>query len=413
MSADSDHRRDVTSAVRRPGAQLTPLARLGHCSMRVAGLAVCAVLLGCSGADDAGQPPVDDAGEDALPFEDVGDAGDSLAVDAPSDTADDGADGAPLVDAGPPAVRLVGRFTAKNESAWSGTQFIARFEGTGARVKLTAPANARFQVVVDGEPKSVLVPTGGSNTYTLASGLAAGVHEVVVWRRSEAFFGVVTYGGFELDGTLLPPAPPPPRRVEIVGDSITCGYGNEDTEPCPFSAATENHYQTYGAIAARSVNADLVTTCWSGLGMYRNYGGDTAGTMPERWLRTLPQTTGSTWDFSKYVPHAVVINLGTNDFAKGDPGVAYQNAYLAFARTVRKSYPTAHLLAIVPVAGARKYIDAVVATLRGEGDLKVSAFTLSAIAAADGWGCDYHPSLATHAKWGAELAKELRARLGW
>ncbi|MBI2390724.1 MAG: SGNH/GDSL hydrolase family protein [Deltaproteobacteria bacterium] len=376
--------------------------------MRFAGWAVCAVLLGCSGGDDAGDRPIDDAGDGAPVVPDA--AADSPEPDgSPTDTSPAEA----AVDAGPPAVRLVGRFTDKNESAWSGTHMIARFEGTGARLKLTAPANARFQVVVDGEPKSVLVPTGGSKTYTVASGLASGVHELVVWRRSEAFFGVVTYEGFEFDGALLPPAPPPARRVEIVGDSITCGYGNEDTEPCPFSAATENHYLTYGAIAARAVKADLVTTCWSGLGMYRNYDATTAGAMPERWLRTLPQTTGSTWDFSRYVPHVVVINLGTNDFAKGDPGTAFRTAYLAFARTVRKAYPDAHLLAIVPVAGAKKYIDAVVATLVGEGDKKIASFSLSAIASSDGWGCDYHPSLATHAKWGAELATQLVAKLGW
>jgi len=371
----------------------------------------CALLVGCSSGDiDDAPAPLDDAGAETSIPADSG--GDSVAPDdtATLETSGDAGVDAPVA---PPSVRLVGRFTTKNEFAWSGSQMIARFDGTGARVKLTAAANEHFQIVVDGKPTSVLKPSSGSMTYTVATGLPPGVHEVVVWRRTEAFFGTATYEGFELDGTLLSPTPVD-RRIETIGDSITCGYGDEGTSAsCPFSADTENHFLTYGAIAARALKADVVATCWSGLGMYRNYDAATTGTMPERYPRTLPQTSGSTWDFSRYVPQVVVINLGTNDFAKGDPGAPYQNAYLTFVRQVRKNHPSAHLLAIIPVTGAKKYIDAVVATLSGEGDKNVSSLTLSAVTSADGWGCDYHPTVITHARWGKELETAIRARTGW
>jgi lysophospholipase L1-like esterase len=373
---------------------------------------------GCGAGDAGADPVVDDAGgdesgdsatmSDTTSPEDSGSASDS----SPGDGATTDTSMPP--DAGPPAVRLVGRFTDKNEFQWTGSHVIARFDGTAARIKLNAGANEQFQIVVDGKTTEVLKPTGGSNTYTVASGLSAGTHEVIVWRRTEAFFGVATYEGFEFDGTLLPPAPSPTRRIEMVGDSITCGYGDEGDGPsCSFSADTENHYLTYGAIASRNLNADLVATCWSGIGMYRDYGAGTTDQMPVRYLRTLPETSTSAWDFSKYVPDAVVINLGTNDFAKGDPGMPYQTAYLSFVRTVRKKYPSAYVLAIIPVSGAKKYIDAVVSTLNGEGDTNIGTLTFSPVAAADGWGCDYHPSLPTHAKMGAELTTALKTKLGW
>jgi lysophospholipase L1-like esterase len=374
---------------------------------------------GCGSGDAGADPVLDDAGgdetgdsattADSAPLDDSSSPGDS----STSDTSMAGDTSMP-VDAGPPAVRLVGRVTDKNEFQWTGSHVIARFDGTAARIKLNAAANEQFQIVVDGKPTEVLKPSGGSMTYTVASGLTAGTHEVIVWRRTEAFFGVATYEGFDFDGTLLAPAPAPTRRIEMVGDSITCGYGDEGDGPsCPFTADTENHYLTYGAIASRNVNADLVATCWSGIGMYRDYGGGTTDQMPVRYLRALPETSTSAWDFSKYVPDAVVINLGTNDFAKGDPGMPYQTAYLSFVRTVRKKYPSAYVLAIIPVSGAKKYIDAVVSTLSGEGDKNIGTLTLSAIAAADGWGCDYHPALPTHAKWGAELGTALKTKLGW
>ncbi|MGZ3475408.1 MAG: SGNH/GDSL hydrolase family protein [Polyangiales bacterium] len=374
----------------------------------------CALLLGCGSADDGGAAPASDAvtsegGDDSMV------SGDSPSLDdAMTDSGSMPTDTSMPADAGPPAVRLVGRFTDKNEFAWTGSHAIARFDGTGARVKLNAGTNEQFQIVVDGKPTDVLKPTGGSKVYPVATGLSAGVHEVIVWRRTEAFFGVTTYEGFEFDGTLLPPAPAPAHRIEIVGDSITCGYGDEGAGPsCPFTADTENHYLTYGAVAARNLDADLVATCWSGIGMYRDYGTSTTDQMPVRYLRTLPESATSTWDFSKYVPHAVVINLGTNDFAKGDPGMPYQTAYLSFVRNVRKNYPSAYILAIIPVSGAKKYIDAVVSTLSGEGDKNVGSLSFSPIAPADGWGCDYHPTVASHAKMGAELTTALKSKLGW
>jgi hypothetical protein len=36
-------------------------------------------------------------------------------------------------------------------------------------------------------------------------------------------------------------------------------------------------------------------------------------TMQELYLQTLALDRNDTWDFSKWVPQAVVINLGTND----------------------------------------------------------------------------------------------------
>jgi hypothetical protein len=82
-------------------------------------------------------------------------------------------------------------------------------------------------------------------------------------------------------------------------------------------------------------------------------------------------------------------------------------------RTVRTKYPSAYILAVVPLSAAKAHIDAVVAARNGAGDANIGTFTPSAVAVADGWGCDYHPTVATHAKWGAELASALASKLGW
>src|SRR5690349_16065579 len=94
----------------------------------------------CSSGNDAFTP----AEEDGATHEDASaDATDDDAQPGDSATPSDGAmsdsatsDGA--IDSGTPAVRLVGRFTDKNEFEWSSSHLIARFEGTGAHLKLNA-----------------------------------------------------------------------------------------------------------------------------------------------------------------------------------------------------------------------------------------------------------------------------------
>ena len=354
--------------------------------------------------------------DDTAKADDTASSAETIVADTPADVA---------VDAGPPGVRFIGRFDTSDPTgpkfAWSGSAMRARFTGTAIRVKLGGAAN-QFAVVIDGGATTVLKKASGATTHALASGLSPGEHEVLVHRRTEAFFGDSQFLGFEIDGgALLPPPPARTRRLEIIGDSITCGYGNEGKDQyCSFTADTENHYLTYGALAARSLSADIHVQAWSGIGMYRNNDGATTGTMPERWARTLPQSSTSTWDTSKYLPHAVIINLGTNDFAKGDPGKPFETAYLTFVRRVRKAYPDAWILpAAGPMMGGgdlaslRTYLNNVIATLKAEGDTKLALVDFPTQVAADGFGCDWHPSLGTNAKMAKVLETMLVAKLAW
>jgi hypothetical protein len=82
---------------------------------------------------------------------------------------------------------------------------------------------------------------------------------------------------------------------------------------CNFSAATENHYLTYGSIAARNLGADLATVAWSGKGIVYNYGDDKTRSSPVALRPDAPWRRGQRVDFS-WQPDAVVINLGHERF---------------------------------------------------------------------------------------------------
>jgi hypothetical protein len=326
-----------------------------------------------------------------------------------------------------PGVRFIGRVDTSDAAgarfAWSGTGIVARFAGSEIAVRMNGAQ--QYTVLIDGELQPKLTTTGGADA--LASGLAPGEHTVEIYRRTEANQGQSQFLGFELGaGELLAPPAASERRVEIIGDSISAGYGNEGTSAtCPFSPDTENHYLTYGAIAARNVGAELVTLAWSGKGVVCNYGDDPASCtdpMPVYYGRTLPDRADSTWDFSLFQPQAVVINLGTNDMSTAsDPSEQeFTSAYVELLTRVRTAYPEALILCTVgpllngtDLTSARAHIDAAVQQRLSAGDDNVKTFELQPADAADGYGCDYHPSLRTHERMAEVLTTTLQTELGW
>jgi lysophospholipase L1-like esterase len=324
-------------------------------------------------------------------------------------------------------VRFVGRVDATDPAgarlAWSGTGLVARFKGTTVAVEFSS--GQQYTVVVDGQAQPKYVPSGGLDT--IAEGLADGEHVLEIYRRTEANQGESTFRRIEVeDGELLAPPAPPPRRIEIVGDSISCGYGNEGTDNnCRFSADTQNHYLTYGAIAARAVAAELSTIAWSGKGVVCNYGDDASSCtnpLPTYYDRTLPNRADSLWNFSKRPADAVVVNLSTNDFSTSlDPTQEeFESAYVTLLERIRAAHPNAVILCTVgpmltgsDLSTARRYIGNAVKARVEAGDDRVATIEFAPQDASNGHGCDWHPSLRTHEIMAQTLTGVLRVELGW
>jgi lysophospholipase L1-like esterase len=206
----------------------------------------------------------------------------------------------------------------------------------------------------------------------------------------------------------------------VIGDSITCGYGNEGPNmDCHYSPDTENHSLSYSAVAARALAAELVTIAWSGKGIVYNYDTDTNDPLPALYDRTIPNEADSTWDFS-VLPDAVLINLGTNDFSTdGDPSPElFHERYTAFLEHIRAKYADALILCTVgpmlsgdDLVAARSGIAAAVQARNDAGDQQVQAWELNI--ANDAPGCDWHPSVATHQAMADALVAKLTTELDW
>jgi lysophospholipase L1-like esterase len=157
--------------------------------------------------------------------------------------------------------------------------------------------------------------------------------------------------------------------------------------------------------------------------MYRDGDGDTRGVLSSVYANTVGAEPSPVYPFTRK-PQVVVINLGTNDFAKGDPGTPYETAYLAFLDVVRRHYPNAWLFLTIgsmlsdPSLGqAKRHLASVAKARTDAGDSKVATFDLGTQdLGADGsipTGCDWHPNAADHQRMAGLLQAQLEQRLGW
>ncbi|WP_341677382.1 SGNH/GDSL hydrolase family protein [Niveibacterium sp. SC-1] len=321
-----------------------------------------------------------------------------------------------------PRLQLIGRFQRETGDsvrfAWSGSALAFAFSGTRVTLFIADSGENRFLLDIDGKQR-VLTPGGDPRRITLAEGLAPGEHRLRLTRLTEALLGETVFiGAPEHDGELLP-ATPRQRRLLVIGDSITAGYGAEGDNPdCGFSPATENQQLSYAALAAEALDADLHSIAWSGKGAYRNYGETLpqAPNMSALHRRTLPGRADSQWPDADYRPDAIVINLGSNDFWSGAPaGERYDAAMGALVDTLRQIHPDSpiYLMASPLLLGATRGAQVRALDRVCSARDKVRLLDLERVRPEEGWGCDYHPGRATHARQATELASRLRTDLGW
>lgn len=306
---------------------------------------------------------------------------------------------------------------------YSGARVRLAFEGSGIGAKLESAKPNFVNVYVDGNRTEKIKVEGPEQVYPLASGLGAGAHTVEIVKATEGMVGPITFRGFELaeGGKVLDWPKKETRKIEFVGDSITCGYGIEVNDPkIHFSPDTENFSDAYASVAARALNADYLVVARSGIGMLRNYGGPADGSpdnMPAIYDRTLFHSPQPVWDPARFTPDVVCINLGTNDFSKPGPNQEkYVSNYVTFVNMLIGRYPNARF---VLLAGPMNNSDAlksliaqVVETVNKDHAGKVTTFELSK-QGSRGFGADYHPNIAQAKVNGDELADYLSKLMNW
>jgi hypothetical protein len=332
------------------------------------------------------------------------------------------------VDADHPFIRFIGRADRTHPKAaafdWPGTGVSAAFEGTSCSVRLTGGGNY-FSVSIDGAT-AVILQSDSAGMLGAASGLRDTVHSVTVRKRTEAFVGRAVFEGFVLDRgkTLAAPAARPDRRIEVIGNSITCGYGVEGASAsCRFSPETEDATKSYPDLIAAAVGAEVSLVAYSGRGVVRNYGDankTSTDPMPSLIDRTCFSDAGIRWDFASWIPQAVFVNLGTNDYSTEphpDKPV-FQAAYVGLVTRVLGWYPGVKIFCLSgPMIGSPclEIIREAVEGMRSDGHAEDVFFieVPQRIMTSTDWGCDWHPNVRGQRKIADAILPEFRRVMNW
>lgn len=349
-----------------------------------------------------------------------------------------------------PLLKLHGRTRIDGDCLyfnWTCSGFSVGFRGRRLRAKLKAlgetqpfPPNSPEEfpwaaVTVDGsEEFTSRFECRDEGWYTLFEASDGEPHTVRLIKLTENARGKLGLLELEADGGLFALPEEKKLTIEFVGDSITCGFGNECTDRDGlFDPAEENGWITYAAIAARELGAEF--SCVSVSGISANAPEKSMFPMkPMRELypyadRLYDDRAGhepQKWDFASAPRDLVFINLGTNDvnpirfyreLEQADREEAhFVKAYKEFVTMIRQlNGPDTR---IVCSLGPMDYylfdnIRTAVSEYRQEtGDEKVHVVKLIGInLMSEGFGAVGHPSAKTHARVGKELAARLRGMI--
>lgn len=316
-------------------------------------------------------------------------------------------------------LKFIGRFDfstqGKAQFTWPNSALEFQFVGTQASIKITSEKTLRFLVNVDGQSRD-LFTTSGEAVYPLVSRLPNGKHTVRITRVSESFTGVSAFTSMPyVDGKLLSAPNNTHRKLLVIGDSITAGYGVEgENEHCDYAIETSNSQLTYAALTANTLHADLHTLAWSGIGVWRSYGEVTPKnpTITVRQKRILADDAHSVWNPAHFQPNAILINIGTNDYWEGSSR-EYKAHMQKLIKTLREDYPNQPMYLIVSpmLSGdARASQHKHLISLQTE---NIQVLDLGRIEQGDGLGCHYHPNIITQQKLAKKLTTQLQLDLDW
>ncbi len=355
------------------------------------------------------------------------------------------------------AVRFFGRCVEAGRDGlvffnWSGAGFEFRF--TGSKVQawmetdiregdVPAPGDrAHIGVYVDGQPDAAarFLLDRKSGWYTLCDNLPFGTHTVKAVKLSEVGYGRAAVSRILVTGTMQPiPTEAKKRRMEVIGDSISCGYGNIcSNQGADFVTAEQDAMKTYGAMVAEHFGAEVHLTAVSGTGVFHDYGMNTHNLLPELYGYTDKMCQehygqkAEKWDFEKYVPDLILLRLGNNDARycdgwdreeeertqalKEERYGQFEEKYIAFLKEVREYNPQARILVFWDrdAAVAERVQMAVAAMQERYGDGKVCGMEIvPKQIESEGVGANGHWSVCTHRRVASQLIARVEEWMGW
>lgn len=343
-------------------------------------------------------------------------------------------------------VKLTGRTELIDDTLWcafSGTGADFIYTGKGLDITIVGDGaatvgsdnQARVAVYVNGERVVDEMIDSAEKTFRVAESDELTTSEIQIVKLSETAQSTIGIKPFILaEGESIAPAEAKPLKIEFIGDSITCGYGVDDeVKENHFSTSTEDVTKAYAYKTAQLLDADYSMVSISGWGIISGYTNDPNKKADSQQIplyydklgysynkfagTTAPQDID--WDFSRFKPDIIVINLGTNDnsYVKGDKDkrAEFEAAYMDFIGQIRENNPDADIFCVLGIMGAELFNDVGEAALfysEENSDDKVHFLQLPTQDGTLGYAADWHPTEATHEVAAEYLAGEIKTALG-
>ena len=335
-----------------------------------------------------------------------------------------------FIPAGNEAFRYVGRFDFSNPQEvrfdWSGVYIQFCIKSSECTLRMSDSGHNYYNVLID-DKASKTFDVKCDTTLTIATGLESQIHKIQIFKRTEGSQGTGIFRGIVISekGEMIPWKDIPSRKIEYIGNSISCGYGTEGkTKNERWSPSTENSYLSYAPIMARAFHADYHVVAHSGMGVVRNYGYKekvSPNAMPDRFNHVFDEKEKPLWNFSQWKPDVVVINLGTNDFStKPFPDKAdFIAGYKKLINQVTEQYGDLPIFCVVgPMIDepCYSYVKEMVEDFRSVEPMKQVYFVgipTYLMNPEKDLGSDTHPNYSGAKKMAAHVLPVIASILGW
>ncbi len=201
-------------------------------------------------------------------------------------------------------------------------------------------------------------------------------------------------------------------KIEFIGDSITAGYGIDETNNnASFSTKTQNFAKTYAYLTAEALEAQYSAIAFSGYGVLS--GSTTNGQLNSKATvlnyydkaitnKKFDSPNDELWDSNNFEPDFVVINLGTNDATyctTRERRNAFTDEYEKQLELVHEKNPNAYILCILADVNNSLFenIEEAVENFKNQTSYeKVSASIINFDMAGNGTVIQGHPSEKAH-----------------
>lgn len=338
------------------------------------------------------------------------------------------------------AVKREGRYIEYNDAFYlSYTCSAVSFIMTGDHIEADINSNGGVYsdkqqcyigVVIDGKLTKRIKLEHGDATYELYDGEMLEDAEVRVVKLTENQMATCGLKRFTVNAKKIAPAQKKELKIEFIGDSICCGYGNEADGPDDhYNSAHQNGLGTYCAMTAKNLDADYDITAVSGIGLISDYT-DYVGVKEDYLLlndiyeysdanfemrRGMSERTH--WNF-RGGSDVVVINIGTNDNSYTGSNEElrddFKDAYYDFLGVVRRNNPNAYIICTMGIMGAQlmPMIELAAADFSADNDDdRIFTMKFDYQNEDNGYGGDSHPTVASHQDAADQLTAYLKSLL--